>query len=325
MSIADYVQRPSDLLPSTNDGSLATDLSALGRLIMSYTPYDGRFALPIAGMYAIRLSRSDGELVYTTYQPSVCIVAQGAKHVLVDQESYTYDETRLIVFSIDLPVAAQVTRASAAAPFLCLRIDLDPARIVDLVAKIYPRGIPPIAERRGLAVSPTSAPIVNAATRLLTMLAQPEEAAFLAPLVVDELLIRLLLGPLGRRIAQLGLAESSVQRIASAVDWLHTHFAQPIHVEELAAMVQMSVSTFHQHFKAVTAMSPMQFQKALRLQEARRLMVVRMLDVGSASRQVGYVSTSQFSREYRRYFGRTPTSDIIKIHERPNSHASNAE
>jgi AraC-like DNA-binding protein len=289
------------------------DVETLARLLRAYSPHDGRFPLAVPGLYALRLSRTDTELVYTTYRPSLCLVAQGAKSVVLEEEVYAYDEARLIVFSVDLPVAGQVTRASAAAPFLCLQLALDPQRIAELVLKIYPHGVPPVTEKRGISIGHTSAPMVNAATRLMELLGQPEEAEFIAPLVVDEILTRLLLSPLGGRVAQLGYSGSSVQRIGSAVAWLRANYAQPTDVEELAAMVHMSVPTFHQHFKAVTAMSPLQFQKALRLQEARRLLVSVMQDVGTASRQVGYASVSQFSREYSRYFGSPPSRDISRI------------
>lgn len=292
-----------------------TDVQTLARLLRAYSPHDGRFPLAYPGVSAIRRSRTDTELVYTTYQPSVCIVAQGAKCVLLGEERFEYDEARLIVFSIDLPVAAQVTRASAAAPFLALRLDLNPQRVAELAANIYPHGLPPVPEKRGLAVGRSNAPIINAAARLLNLLGQPAEAEFLAPLIVDEILTRLLLSPLGGRVAQCGYTGSSVQRIAPAVAWLRANFAHAVNIEELAAMVHMSVPSFHQHFKAVTAMSPLQFQKALRLQEARRLMISMMQDVGAASRQVGYASVSQFSREYRCYFGNAPSRDIASVRE----------
>jgi AraC-like DNA-binding protein len=287
----------------------------LARLLRAYTPHDGRFPLPVPRLYALRLSRIDTELVYTTYRPCVCLVAQGAKSVMLGEERYEYDEARLLVFSVDLPVAAQVTRASTAAPFLSLQLDLDVQRIAELVLKIYPHGLPPTPEKLGLSVGRSSTQIVHAATRLMELLGQPEEVEFLAPLVVDEILTRLLLSPLGGRIAQLGHAESSVQRIGPAVAWLRANYAQVVNVEELAVMVNMSVSTFHQHFKAVTSMSPLQFQKAIRLQEARRLMITMMEDVGTASRQVGYASVSQFSREYSRYFGSAPSRDIARMRE----------
>ncbi len=157
--------------------------------------------------------------------------------------------------------------------------------------------------------------IVNAATRLLELMAQPGDADLLAPLVVEEILIRLLRSPIGVRVAQIGLTESNMHGVAKAVSWLRANFFQPMKVEELAKLAHMSVSSFHQHFKSVTSMSPLQFQKVLRLQEARRLMLSTMADAGTASWRVGYQSASQFSREYGRFFGRAPTQDIARLRE----------
>jgi AraC-like DNA-binding protein len=300
---------------ATSVESSEPDVVRLAHVLRAHAPYDGRFALPIPGVHAIRISRTEAEVVHTIYHPSLCIVAQGAKRMLLGQEVYAYDASRMLVVSVDLPVAAQVTRASQAEPFLCFRLDLDPARIVELVLKVYPYGVPQAQEQRAVYVGPSSASIVNAATRLVELLAQPRDAELIAPLVIDEILIRLLRSPIGSRVAQVGLAESSVHKIAKAVAWLRANFSQPMNVEALAKLVHMSVSSFHQHFKAVTSMSPVQYQKVLRLQEARRLMVSTMMDVGTASRQVGYLSASQFSREYSRYFGCAPTKDIAKLRE----------
>jgi transcriptional regulator GlxA family with amidase domain len=179
---------------------------------------------------------------------------------------------------------------------------------------VYPHGLPRVLDSRGVALGQADLTIVAAATRLVELLGEPG-AELLAPLVVDEILIRLLLSPIGVRVAQLGVAESGVHGIAKAVSWLRANFAQPMKVDELARLAHMSTSSFHQHFKAVTSMSPLQYQKVLRLQEARRLMLSTMMDAGVASRQVGYVSASQFSREYGRTFGSTPTKDIARLLE----------
>ena len=235
--------------------------------------------------------------------------------MLLGQEVYEYDASRMLIFSVDLPVASQVTQASHAEPYLCFRLDLDPHKVAELVLKVYPYSVPPVQEKRAVYVAPSSASIVNAATRLVELMAQPGDAELLAPLVIDEILIRLLRSPIGGRVAQIGLAESSVHRIAKAVAWVRANFSEPMNVEALAELVDMSVSSFHQHFKSVTSMSPLQYQKALRLQEARRLMMSTMMDAGNASRQVGYLSASQFSREYHRYFGSAPTRDIARLRE----------
>jgi AraC-like DNA-binding protein len=296
-------------------GSSEPDVVRLAGLIHAYTPHDGRFELRIPGVYAIRVSRVNPDLVHALQRPALCIVAQGAKSVLLGQEVYDYDASRMLVFSVDLPVAAQVTKATPSEPYLCFKLDLDPHKIAELVLKVYPHGLPRVPESRAVYVGQADMRIVNAATRLLELMAQPGEAELLAPLVVEEILIRLLRSPIGVRVAQIGLAESNVHGVAKAVSWLRANFSQAMKVEELAKLAHMSVSSFHQHFKAVTSMSPLQFQKVLRLQEARRLMLSMMVDAGTASWRVGYQSASQFSREYGRFFGRAPTKDIASLRE----------
>jgi len=300
---------------SSQDEPSTADVAKLARLISTYAPHDGRFALHIPGVYAIRASRPHTELVHTMWHPGLCIVAQGAKRVMLGQQVYEYDESRILVAAVEVPIAAQVTRASRAEPYLCLRLDFDPQRMTELVWKVYPHGVPRGEEVRALYVGQSNAQMVNAATRLFELMAQPGEAELLAPLVIDEILIRLLCGPAGARVAQIGLAESRVQRIAHALSWLRSHFAEPMHVDALAKLVHMSASAFHHHFKAVTSLSPVQYQKVRRLQEARRLMLSMMMDVSSASVQVGYGSVSQFSREYSRFFGSSPTKDIARLRE----------
>jgi AraC-like DNA-binding protein len=253
--------------------------------------------------------------VHTLRMPSLCVIAQGAKSVIVGQEVYEYDASRMIVFSVALPVAAQVTQASHSEPYLSLKLDLQPHKIAELVLKVFPHGLPPAQERRAVYIAPNDASIVNAGTRLLECLAQPRDAELLAPLIVDEILIRVLRSSIGVRVAQMGFAESSLDRVAKAISWLRANFSQPMKVEELAELVHMSVSSFHEHFKSVTSMSPLHYQKVLRLQEARRLMLSTMMDAGSASQRVGYLSASQFSREYSRFFGSAPTKDIARLRQ----------
>lgn len=284
-------------------------------LLRTYAPYDGVHALRVPNASAVRASRRNAELFHSVYQPSVCIVAQGTKSVFLGSDIYEYDATRLLVFSLELPMASQVTQASAAEPYLALKLNFDPAQVAALSARVYPHGRPPVRENRGVYVGNSTASLVETATRLLALLADEHDAALIGPLVVEELIIRLLRSGVGGRIAQIGHEESTVQRVARAVDWVRAHFDQPMDVPALAEMVHMSPSTFHGHFKAVTSLSPLQFQKALRLREARRLMLSGHLDAGAASRQVGYASASQFTREYGRLFGRAPTRDIAHLRE----------
>jgi AraC-like DNA-binding protein len=296
-------------------GPSELDTAQLARLIAAYAPHDGSFELRIPGLHASRFSRINKECVHALRVPSLCIVAQGAKTVIVGDEVFEYDASRMIVFSVALPVAAQITRASHSDPYLALKLDLNARRIADLVLKVYPQGLPPVQERSAVYLTPVDASIVNAATRLMECLAHPGDAELLAPLVMDEILIRLLRSPIGVRVAQMGFAESSVDRVAKAISWLRANFSQPMKVEDLAGLVHMSVSSFHEHFRSVTSMSPLHYQKVLRLQEARRLMLSTVMDAGTASQRVGYLSASQFSREYSRFFGSAPTRDIARLRQ----------
>ena len=212
----------SPVWEGSHEGPGAPDVATLARLIGTYAPHDGRFTLRIPGVYAIRASRPYTELVHTSWQPGLCIVAQGEKRVMLGQHVYEYDESRMLVAAVEVPVAAQVTRASRAEPYLCLRLDFDPQRITELVWKVYPHGVPRVQEIRALYVGQSSAQIVNAATRLVELMAQPGEAELLGPLVIDEILIRVLRSPGGVRVAQLGLAESRVHNVAKALSWLRT-------------------------------------------------------------------------------------------------------
>jgi AraC-like DNA-binding protein len=315
LKIVQPVNATSPRHGSTSQQPSKTDLSRLADLLHAYAPYDGRHELRLPGVQAVRASRMNQELFHIVYQPSLCIVAQGSKRVLLGADVYAYDELRMLVCSVDLPVASQVTRASHAEPFLCLRLNLDPHKLAELALKVYPHGLPAVRENRGMHVGQADASIVNAATRLLELMADARDVELLAPLVVDEILLRLLRTPIGSRVAQLGLVESNVHRIARAVNWVRDNFDKPMSVEMLAEMVHMSSSSFHQHFKTVTSMSPLQFQKVLRLQEARRLMLASRIDATTASLHVGYLSASQFSREYSRLFGSAPSKDIATLRE----------
>ncbi|ODS52875.1 MAG: AraC family transcriptional regulator [Acidobacteria bacterium SCN 69-37] len=287
----------------------------LAALLAAHAPHDGGFALRVPGVHAIRFSRPTTSPTRATLRPMLCIVAQGAKVVMLGRDVFEYDANRMLVFSIDLPVAGQVLRASPAEPYLCLRLDLDPYRIAALALRVFPEGVPAPTDMRGLYVASASDEIVDAASRLLALVSQPSDAELLAPLIIDEILIRLLRSPVGSRVAQIGYVDSGVQRIARAVSEIRANFSQPLRVKSLARLVNMSASSFYQHFKAVTSMSPLQYQKVLRLEEARRRMLVEPLDAQGAAREVGYASASQFSREYARYFGSTPARDVARLRD----------
>ena len=285
-------------------------LRSLAALIARHAPHDGLFPLRLPGTYALRRGRITSEPVHATMGPSLCIVAQGAKVLMLGSEILEYDSARMLVFAVDLPVSGQVTRASQKEPFLGFKLDLDPARVAELAARVFPRGVPKLSSDRGLYVGEATDGIIEAVTRLLHLMARAEDAALLGPLVIDEILIRLLRTSIGARVAQIGAPKSGVHRVAQAVSWIRAHFAQPVTVEEMAGSARLSASSFHQRFKAVTTMSPLQYQKALRLHEARRLMLFQKMEANEACHRVGYLSPSQFSREYARFFGRAPIKDI---------------
>lgn len=290
-------------------------LARLAGLLASHAPQDGTFATCIPGVHAIRASSPSAELVHGLHRAAVCIVAQGAKTVMLGDESYDYAPSRMMVFSLDLPVAAMVRQASVAAPYLCFRLDFDQERLSELILKAWPDGVPAPhkdgAGRRAIYVAQAGEAIVDAAARLMQLACQPEEADLLGPLVTDEIVLRLLRGPFGSRLAQLGRIES--HRIGRVVEWIRRHYDQAIRIDDMAALAHMSPSTLHEHFKSLTSMSPLQYQKTLRLQEARRLMLATGMDASLACQRVGYASASQFSREYARHFGSAPSRDMARL------------
>jgi len=228
----------------------------LTRLISAYAPHDGSFELRIPGLHASRLTHANTQCFHTLRVPSLCLIAQGAKTVILGKDIFEYDTSRMLVFSVALPIASQVIKASHAQPYFGLRLDLDPHKIAELVLKVFPNGLPPVQERKAVYVAPLDASIVDAAIRLMECMAHAGDSELLAPLILDEILIRLLRSPIGIRVAQMGFAETSVNRVAKAISWLRANYSQPIKIEELAELVNMSASSFHEHFKSVTSMSP---------------------------------------------------------------------
>jgi AraC-like DNA-binding protein len=291
------------------------DHMQLKEMLQAHTPYDGTFELRLPGVFVSRVSRASKTFGHVLMCPAICLIAQGSKRVMLGKDMFDYDATRMMVYSMDVPVSAQVTEASVNAPYLGFRLNMEPTRIAELVSRVYPRGLPSSAESRAICVDKVDPPVLNAVVRLLELSSQPGQAELLAPLVIDEIFIRLLQGPLGVRIAQIGLEESKIHRISHAVSWVRENFDKPLDVERLAMLVHMSPSSFHQHFKAITSLSPLQYQKAFRLQEARHLMLLSKLDAASASQKVGYQSASQFTREYGRFFGNPPTKDIALLRQ----------
>jgi AraC-like DNA-binding protein len=249
------------------------------------------------------------------YEPSVCLVAQGAKRVLLGDDTYLYDAHHYLITSVHLPTVVQIVEASRAKPYLGLRLKFDQREISQLMAD---SNLPPPRTQqssRGMATGAVTLPLLTAFQRLIDLLDEPQDIPILAPVIQREIIYRLLVGDQGERLRQIAAAGSQSQQIARAIDWLKGNFAQPLRIDDLAAQARMSSSTFHHHFRSMTALSPLQYQKQLRLQEARRLMLAERLDAANAAFQVGYESPSQFNREYSRMFGAPPLRDVTKLRQ----------
>ncbi|WP_051378667.1 AraC family transcriptional regulator [Derxia gummosa] len=276
---------------------------------------DGAHESVIPRVWFARLSHANHPQ-HVVHEPALCVLAQGSKRVLLGSDVYVYDPNQFLVVSQNLPVASQVIDATPESPYLGVRIDLDPKEITSLALELGERIAPPTcACQRGISTGDLTPSLLDAVLRLVRLADTPADIALLAPLIQREILYRLLTSPLGWKLAQLAAAESNSHRIARAINWLRANFDAPLRIDELAREVHMSASSLHHHFKAVTAMSPLQYQKQLRLQEARRVMLAEHVDAGTASRRVGYESQSQFTREYSRFFGEPPVRDIRRLRE----------
>jgi AraC-like DNA-binding protein len=249
------------------------------------------------------------------YEPSICLVVQGAKHVKLGDDGFVYDAQHYLITSVHLPTVVQVTEASPDKPYLGLRLKFSLREIAQLMADSH---LPPPKSQqssRGMATGENTPELVNAFVRLIELLDNEQDIPILAPVVHREIIYRLLVGDQGARLRQIAAAGSQSQQIARAIEWLKENFAQPLRIDDLAEKASMSTSTFHHHFRSMTALSPLQYMKQLRLQEARNLMFSQRLDAATAAFQVGYESPSQFSREYSRLFGAPPLRDISNLRQ----------
>lgn len=290
---------------------------ALGELVKSiarWTEHGELFTTAVPGLSLFR--REEPTEPFTgMYEPSICMVAQGAKRVQLGDDTYVYDAQHYLITSVHLPTAVQVTEASRSKPYLGLRLTFDLREVSQLMAD---SNLPPPRTRqssRGMATGKVTLPLVTAFQRLIGLLADERDIPILAPIIQREIIYRLLVGDQGERLRQIAAAGSQSRQIARAIEWLKGNFSQPLRIDDLAELARMSTSTFHHHFRSMTAMSPLQYQKQLRLQEARRLMLAERLDAATAAFQVGYESPSQFSREYNRLFGAPPLRDITRLRQ----------
>ena len=296
------------------NNSMVVALEALRQSIARWTDKGDQLVTAIPGLSLYRRIEPT-QPTSGMYEPSLCLVAQGAKRVMLGDETYVYDANHFLITSVDLPTVWQIIEASREKPCLGLVFKLDQREILQLM--VDSNLPPPRAQQssRGMATGEVTLPLITAFQRLLDLLAEPKDIPILAPIIQREISYRLLVGDQGARLRQMASAGSQSHQIARAIDWLKGNFTQPLRIDDLATQVNMSTSTFHHHFRALTAMSPLQYQKWLRLNEARRLMLAERLDATSAAFQVGYESSSQFSREYSRLFGAPPLRDITSLRQ----------
>ena len=249
------------------------------------------------------------------YEPSVCLVAQGAKRVLLGDETYLYDARHCLITSVRLPTIVRIIEASPEKPYLGLRLKFDLREVAQLMVD---SNLPQPSARqssRGMAIGEVTMQLLNAFVRLINLLDDEKDIPILAPVIQREIIYRLLVGDQGSRLRQIATAGSQSQQIARVIEWMQKNFTRPLSIDSLAEQASMSNSTFHHHFRSMTALSPLQYQKQLRLQEARRLMLAERMDAANAAFQVGYESPSQFNREYNRLFGAPPLRDITKLRQ----------
>src|SRR6185503_11457177 len=265
-----------------------------------------------------RLSRMSGltEPVRSVYRPSFCFVAQGSKRALLGEEVFRYDPEHYMIYTVDLPLTFQVEEASEERPYLGFRLDLEPALVASVIMESGARIKKGEASTKAMNVSSVDADLLDAVVRLVRLVETPAERKVLAPLIIKEIIYRLLIGGQGARLGHILALGGDSRRISKAIGHLREHFDEQLKMEEIARELGMSASGFYQHFKSVTSMSPLQFQKHLRLQEARRLMLGEDMDAASAGFRVGYEDPSHFSREYKRHFGAPPQGDIVSLRSR---------
>jgi len=291
--------------------ALADRYQEIAALIARLAVPDGDGDTAIDGLFC-SYRTAPSPKAHTAQWPCFALVVQGEKCLSLGTEEYRYAAGTYLLVALDLPVVSRITQASPEQPLLGLAMAIRPDRLRDLLERIP---LPAQASAdcvRGVSVNNASAALLDATLRMLRLLEQPDDIAAMAPLIEQEILYRLLTGPCGPNLLRIAQEDSPSNRIAKAIAWLRQHYAEPIRIEDLARQVNMSASSLHHHFNAVTSMTPLQYQKQLRLREARRLMVVERMDVGSAGYRVGYQSPSQFSREYSRLYGRSPRNDLAE-------------
>ncbi|EHH1098287.1 AraC family transcriptional regulator [Vibrio parahaemolyticus] len=286
----------------------------LAKLIDRWTGNANQYDTPISGLRFSRWTTPTPPTSYT-HNPSICLIAQGRKRVLLGEESFIYDANHFLISSVDLPIIANIIEASEEQPYLGLIVELDLTEISQLIVDSELAFTQSKEAQKGIAVGELSESLLDAFVRLAELLDEGQNIKILAPIIKREIFYRLLMSEQGTRLHQIVTAGSHSHQIAKAIDWLKNNFVKPLSVGDLASYTGMSKSSFYTHFRSMTSMTPLQFQKKLRLSEARRLMLTENLDAMAATFKVGYESPSQFSREYSRLFGAPPSKDIKSLRE----------
>jgi AraC-like DNA-binding protein len=279
----------------------------LVQLIKWYAPTDGSHSTAITSLHFTRTSYLEGP-VYAVQGPALCIIVQGIKKFMVAESSYYYDPFHYLVVSLDLPHIGQIIQADPEFPLLCMSLHFEPDLIFDIIQNTG-LSISESDSHRGMFVGEINLPLLDACCRLVGLLETPQDIPALAALIIREIFYRILQTEQGDFLKQIGISDSYTRKIAEITCIIKQEFAKPLRIENLARAANMSVASLHRHFKQVTAMSPLQYQKQLRLLEARRLLLSSQVNAADAGFQVGYESPSQFSREYARMFGLPPKSD----------------
>jgi len=301
-------------MPQNDNNSMKVALADLGKSIAHWTENNERYASAIPDLLLFRREEPTG-LISVMYEPSICLISQGTKRVLLGDDTFVYNAHHYLITAVHLITVVQIIQASREKPCLGIKLRLNPREMAQLMADSH---LPPPRMQhpsRGMATGEVTAPLLNAFQRLIDLQNEPEDIPILAPIILREIIYRLLVGEQGARLRQIASVGSQSHQIAKTIEWLKENYTQPLRIEDLAAQARMSASTFYYHFRSMTALSPLQYQKHLRLQEARRLMITERLDAATAAFQVGYESPSQFSREYSRLFGAPPLRDIMHLRQ----------
>ncbi|MCV7347210.1 AraC family transcriptional regulator [Mycolicibacterium rhodesiae] len=287
-------------------------LSELRALIAAHAQPDMR--TPIDGLL-LSVEAASPTPDYSLTEPLVVVLAQGGKRLLLGDDVYEYRAGECLVVTADLPVTGHFIDTGDGLPSLGMALVLRPTVVAELVLQApFVRGVRN-SGNAAMATADADEELLDAMVRLVRLVEKPSDAGILAPLIEREIIWRLLTGPQGETVRQIGLADSNLTYVSRAIGWIRQNYAEPMRIEELARVAGMSPSTFHRHFRTVTAMSPLQFQKRIRLQEARALLVANPGDIAGIGHQVGYDSPSQFTREYRRLFGSPPGQDAQRLRE----------